>query len=151
MDRFATELNEVLVDTYHIIEQVEEQAVKNTKSMDLSISELHFLEAVGRDQGKTVSDIAQSLNVTLPSVTNAVNKLVKKGYVTKEKGAADGRTVWVTLTRLGKKMCAAHRYFHAQMVRNISTEFSDAEKEQVLELMYKLNRFFQEKLKGMES
>ncbi len=126
MELFATKLNELLVDTYHKISKIEEQAIRQTGRTDLSISELHLLEAVGKDRqnGRTISDIAQNQGITLPSVTAAVNKLVKKGYVEKVRAQHDGRVVYVKLTRLGRKMDAGHRYFHENMVRNVSQEMT---------------------------
>ena len=153
MDAFATQLNKTLVDTYRSITKVEEQALKNTGKMDLSISEMHLIEAVGKDKacGRTISDIAQELGITLPSVTVAINKLVKKGYVEKVKGENDARTVYVKLTKSGSKMDAVHRYFHEQMVRKISEGFSDGEKETLLKGIQKLNDFFKKSLAEEEA
>lgn len=152
MDRFAHKLNELLVDTYRQISKIEEQAIHQTGRTDLSISELHLLEAVGKDKekGRTISDIAQSQGITLPSVTAAVNKLVKKGYVEKVKALHDGRVVYVKLTRLGRKMDAGHRYFHENMVRNVSLEMSEEEREALVRGIDKLNRFLGRKLEAAD-
>lgn len=149
MDAFSAELNITLVDTYRSINKVEEQAIKNM-GIELSISEMHLIEAVGKEKetGRTISDIAQELGITLPSVTVAINKLVKKGYVQKIKGESDGRTVYVVLTKSGRKIDAVHRYFHQQMVRKISEGFSDEEKEVLLKGIQKLNKFFKQNIQG---
>lgn len=62
--------------------------------------------------GMTVSEIAQQLKVTKPSVTVAVNKLVQKGYCEKQRLPGDGRAVQVMLTPEGKKVEAFHRRCH---------------------------------------
>lgn len=147
LDAFSNQLNELLVDTYHLILKVEEQELKNTGKIDLSLNEMHVIEAVGPDlEGKTISDIAAKLSITLPSVTVAINKLVKKGYVEKVRGEQDGRTVLVTLTKRGKKMYSVHRYFHEQMIRNISADFTNDEKETLLNGFLKLNEFFKQRV-----
>ena len=107
-DSFEKELNEILVDTFHAILQVEENTLKRTK-IDLSISELHLLEAAGKSekQGRTISKLAQELDITLPSVTVAINKLLKKGYVTKAHSGEDARMVYVVLTKQGRKETGA--------------------------------------------
>lgn len=143
MDSFDYELNKLLVDTYRSIIKVEETTIKNIKSMNLSINEMHLLESVGKkEDALTISDIAQDLDITLPSVTIAINKLLKKGYVQKIKCQDDGRKVNVTLTKTGKKINSAHAYFHEQMIKNISKEFSKDEKEILLKSITKLNKFF---------
>lgn len=148
---FEKELNDILVDTFRSILKVEEDTLKGTR-VDLSISELHLLEAVGknREEGRTISDIAQELGVTLPSVTVAINKLLKKGYVQKLRSCGDGRMVFVTLTRLGRKMDNAHRYFHEQMVRKVSAELTEEEKRVLTTGIVKLDAFFKKKSAEME-
>lgn len=152
MDAFSTELNNILVDTFRSILKVEEHILKSSGRVDLTISELHLIESVGKNNNseKTISDIAEDLDITLPSVTIAINKLLKKGYVQKVKNDIDGRTVNVTLTRLGLKMDAAHRYFHENMVRAVSKELSDEEKSSMLKGIIKLNAFFEKKLTAPE-
>ena len=85
MKPFEEQLNEVIVDTYRSILRVEENILKRSDQTDLSISEIHMLEAVGKgkDRRRTISELAEVLNITLPSVTVAINKLMKKGYVAK--------------------------------------------------------------------
>ena len=93
MDAFAAELNTILVDTFRTIMKIEENTVRKMKNSDLTISEVHVLEAVGKSGNPSVSDIAQELDISLPSVTVAINKLEKKGYVSKSRCAEDGRQV----------------------------------------------------------
>lgn len=152
MDKFAHELNGVLVEAFRSILKIEEKEVKKTEKMDLSIGELHLLEAVAKDneKNKTISDLAEDLEVTLPSVTVAINKLVKKGYVEKIKSDHDGRMVYVVLTKMGKKMNAVHQYFHENMARNVTREFTEEEKEILLKAINKLNEFFKRRLEAEE-
>lgn len=151
-DEFSKLLNETLVDTFRTILKVEEHSLRNLGGIDLTISEMHFLEAVGRSdgQGRTISDIAQRLGITLSSVTIAVNKLAQKGYVEKVKGETDGRTVFVKLTKKGRRVDAVHQYFHENMVRNISSDFTDEDREILLTGLKRLNAFFKQKLPGEE-
>lgn len=148
---FEKELNDLLVDTFRSILKVEEDTLKQSK-VDLSISELHLLEAVGKNQeeGRTISEIAQEMDITLPSVTVAINKLSKKGYVQKVRNSQDGRMVFVTLTKQGCKMDHVHRYFHEQMVRKVSAGLSEEEKRILALGIAKLDRFFKEKSAKME-
>jgi DNA-binding MarR family transcriptional regulator len=152
MDVFSQKLNDILVDTFRSILKVEEQALKSTGKMDLSISEMHLIEAVGKNKetGRTISDIAQDLKITLSSVTIAINKLQKKGYVEKVKSAEDARMVFVNLTRMGQKMDSAHKFFHENMVRSVAKELSEDEKNAMLKGIVKLNDFFKKKLPSTE-
>ena len=138
-------LNKLFTETYNNIGKYEESTLKNSASDNLSLGEYHMIECIGSvdsENGRTIGDIAQCMNVTLPSVTVAINKLEKKGYVTKNKSASDGRVVYIKLTRQGKKMDAAHRYFHKNMVRVVGNQFNDEELEILIKCMGVINDIF---------
>jgi len=142
------QMNTVLIDTFRIILKMEEQLVKSNGNMNLSISELHLIEAVGINNqiGRTISELAEALDIALSSVTVAVNKLEKKGYVEKRRGEKDARTVFVTLTSRGQKVEHLHSAFHKKMVRSITEDLSDHDQTAMLEGLIKLNDFFKKKL-----
>jgi DNA-binding MarR family transcriptional regulator len=148
MDDFSRELNDLLVNTFWSILKVEEKMLKSGSSADLSISELHLIESVGKAdaKGRTVSDIAADLEVAIPSVTVAINKLLRRGYLSKCRDENDGRVVYVTMTELGHKMNAAHSYFHKRMVRDISGTMTEEERAVLLVSLSKLNAFFRKKM-----
>ena len=149
MKPFEEQLNEVIVDTYRSILRVEENILKRSDQTDLSISEIHMLEAVGKgkDRRRTISELAEVLNITLPSVTVAINKLMKKGYVEKVRGEEDGRIVYVSLTRQGSRIDSAHRYFHESMVRSIIRDMTESEMQALYKGVMKLDTFLKEQLK----
>lgn len=144
MDAFNHELNRLLVMAYRKIVMLEEEIINLISGMELTISEMHMLEAIGekRQEGMPLYELAQTLNLSPPTVTVAINKLFKKGYVEKKKSEKDKRSVIVELTRMGKKMNAAHRYFHEQMVRDIDKLLLPPERDGLLRGMKALNRFF---------
>ena len=147
MDAKLTELNTLFVDTFDAIMRVEEKSLKHVGNGELSIAEFHTLECIGRgeDNSRTVGEIAEALGVTVPTVTVCVNKLVKKGYVTKTRSEKDARIAIIELTPEGKRMNRLHRFFHEQMVLSISHEFNDEELDCLLRCIRKLNEFFEER------
>ncbi len=152
MDDFSKQLNLLLVDTFYSILRMEEQMLKSSGGMNLSIGEMHLLEAVGRGgaEGCTISSLAKERSVTLPSVTVAVNKLVKKGYVEKQKSEEDNRSVRVKLTQLGLRAEKLHNYFHEKMVDAVAKRMEEEEKQVLLKGIIKLNAFFGTKASGQE-
>ena len=147
MGSFNKQLNDILVDTFKIITKIEEVSIKRT-GHDLSVSEVHILESATDDQGggRTIGDIAEDLRITLPSVTVAINKLVRKGYVSKVRDEADGRRVYVNLTEKGMQMERVHRYFHKKLVSDIAAGLAEPEKEALYTAMLKMNGFFEKRL-----
>ena len=147
MDNRLQELNTLFVDTFDAIMRVEERSLRHVGGGKLSISEFHTLECIGEgeDNRRAVGEIAEALNVTVPTVTVCVNKLVKKGYVAKTRSEKDARVAIIELTREGRKMNRLHRYFHEQMLYAIGEEFSEEERDYLLRCIRKLNAFFEEK------
>lgn len=145
MDHFAEELNDLIVETFQSINKMEEQTIRRFTKINVSISELHLLEAVARggSQGKTISDLAQEQEITLPSVTVAINKLVRKGYVEKIRSETDARRVYVKLTRQGQKVNSGHQYFHKNLARNVAADLTDEEKQVLIRGIGKLNHYFE--------
>lgn len=141
MEQFESAFNELLNDTFRSFEKIEHQALKNKHS--LSMSEIHMLEAIGSisKKGAAVSEIAQRLGITLPSVTVTVNKLIQKGFLTKQKSEEDKRSVTIALTKHGLAADRLHRSFHNRMIRGLSGELNDEERMALMNGMGKINSF----------
>jgi DNA-binding MarR family transcriptional regulator len=141
-----TELNDLLALAFRSVKEIEEDMLKNS-SLTLSICEIHLLQAVYDAEGHcTISTLSATQRVSLPSVTAAVNKLARKGYVEKQKGQSDGRVVYVHLTKIGRKAVMAHRYFHTRMVRSVSNALNTEEQEAMLKGVRRLNEYFADQL-----
>ena len=147
MNDFEMNLNDLLVDTFNSILKYEESSLKNISSVPTTLTEVHIIEAIGKFGEKaTVSNIASTVNVSMPTVTVAVKKLESKGLVKKAPCDEDGRRSIISLTDHGRKVNKGHSIFHRQMVRDISGDFSGDEKEVLISVMKKLNEFFKEKV-----
>jgi Transcriptional regulators len=148
MDVFCHNLNALLMRAFRSVLKIEEQMLSGMGQYQLSINEMHMLEAIANEanQGRTISELAKALSLKMPSITVAVNKLEKKGLLKKERAAEDGRSVLVTLTELGAKLERIHQRFHESMVKNISRDMDEAEKTALLRGMEKLNLYFDKKL-----
>ena len=140
------ELNELLVDTFNVILKSEEQSLRKNSKADLSVSEYHLIETIAKNGPSTISGIAAAQGITLPSVTIAIKKLEKKGYVEKIKSAEDARSVSVELTEAGKKINEFHQRFHTHMISQITKNISDEEKELLYQVILKLNKYFNKAL-----
>lgn len=151
MDDLALELNLLFVDTFRTILKVEENILKNSGGHNLSISEMHTLEAAGKgNDAKTIGEVAQALGITMPSVTVTLSRLEKKGLLTKTRADGDGRSVLVRLTPFGERVEHMHERFHAKMVNNITEILDEEEKRTLLLAVQKLNVFFKGKLSALE-
>lgn len=123
-------LNELLVKTFNDILAVEEYQLRKGPLNNLSLSEIHTIEAIGMYSSKTMSQVAANLSITMGALTSAINNLVRKGYVIRDRDESDRRIVRIALTKSGKLAYRIHEKFHLDMVKQ--TIKGIAEKENIL-------------------
>lgn len=138
-------LNELLVQTFNDILKIEQKALAESVLNDLSITETHTIEAIGMYEPKTMSEVAQNLKITVGTLTTAINKLVKKGYVDRTRCEKDRRSVKIGLTRKGKLAYRIHEKFHHDMIKATVEGLSPEEEDVLIRSLEKLNEFFKSK------
>lgn len=140
MNEKLIEINRMLVEIYDDVNHIEEYSIKQGAFSDLSITEIHTIEAVGLYQPRTMSEIAAELGITLGTLTIAVDKLIRKGYLERSRSDTDRRIVYITLTKRGKLAYRIHEKFHMDMVKAIMMDFTSQEEEVLLTALRKLNQ-----------
>lgn len=139
------ELNYFFVHVFNQILACEEQALSGVGARDLSVKELHVLEAVGdltAGGRNTMTQIADMLAIRVSSLTTAVNTLVRKGYLERGGEPGDRRVIRVRLTPKGEEANRLHARFHAHMVDSAASRLEEAELETLLRSLRQLDRFF---------
>lgn len=139
-----TVLNELLIGTFNQILDVEQNEIKKGPLNNLSISELHAIEAIGMYQDRTMSQVAADLGITVGALTSFINNLVKKEYVSRQRDEADRRIVRISLTRRGKLAYRIHEKFHLDMVKHMLLGLGEQENI-LIESLQKLTEFFDSK------
>ncbi len=145
---YQQKLDTFLVEVFHTILRAEEKSLSTKGRGDLSIKESHTIEVVCKavEEGtNTASEIARVLGITPGSLTTAVNVLVRKGYLTKQKDAQDARRVRISPTALGLKANEQHHLFHREMVVHALDNVSEEEAAVLTDALEKLARFFKQK------
>lgn len=141
VDTYQT-LNEVLVNLFRDIMDIEQKAIITDEYKDLTNNDMHVIEAIGIDEAKNMSTIARLLSVTVGTLTIAMNSLVKKGYVIRRRGTTDRREVYISLSDKGKAAYEHHAGFHKAMIESVSKELTQEEMEMLVRTLVKLNRWF---------
>ena len=145
MSRSVGVVNELLVETFSDISQIEQRALKEGVLKDISVTEVHTIDAIGMYEHRNMSEVAQDLRITVGTLTTAINKLLKKGYVDRKRGEEDRRSVMITLTRKGKLAYRIHDRFHSNMVHATIDGLNEEEEEILIKSLEKLNNFFKNK------
>lgn len=141
MDTYKT-LNEVLVNLFRDVMDIEQKAIITEEFQDITNNDMHIIEAIGMNEPKNMSTIAREISVTVGTLTIAMNSLVKKGYVLRERGKEDRRVVYISLTERGKAAYVHHARFHKAMIDSISDEMTSEEMELLIKTLTKLDKWF---------
>jgi Transcriptional regulators len=113
------ELNNLLMDTFYQIQELEEKEIRNANNDSLSYTEVHTLQTIKNFKSGTMSQIASALKITTSTLTIAVNRLEEKGFVNRIRIDNDKRMVRVILTEYGKKTIVRHETFHHMLCSDI--------------------------------
>ena len=143
MDTYAT-LNDALVNLFRDVMDLEEKAIITEEFQDITNNDMHVIQAIGIGEPKNMSTIAKTLSVTVGTLTIAMNSLVKKGYVTRERGKEDRRVVYISLSEKGRNAYQYHEKFHHDMIDAILQDLTSAETESLVSALAKLNLWFRE-------
>ena len=143
-------LNRLLVQLFNDILHIEKKSMKNTDFDNLSITEIHTIEAIGMEGNRTMGEIAHDLRITVGTLTTSINRLIKKGYVERKRIEEDRRVVLVSLTESGKKVFDVHSVFHKEMIDEIMENFNGDELELLTKALGKVNKFFEHKYKSFQ-
>lgn len=143
----SASLNDFFVHVFNKILAWEEQALIGSGARDITVKELHVLEAARdlAEQGRnTMTAIADSLSIRVSSLTAAVNTLVRKGYLERGREPGDRRVIRVCLTPKGEEADRLHRQFHHRMIEGIARQLDEGELEILTASLRQLDRFFSE-------
>ena len=134
----------LLSDTFNSILRIEERSLKNRLTEGLSIAELHTIVAVGLHEINSMKVVASRLDVTMATLTAAMNKLERKGFV-------ERRQVLVQLTSKGRKAFRAHESFHKKMVDSALAALTQEEEELFVSALGKIKDFFDKESKQLNA
>ncbi len=146
MDNYGI-LNEVLVRLFRDIMDIEEKAIITQEFKDLTNNDMHVIDAIGIGAPKNMTSIARELSVTVGTLTIAMNSLVKKGYVIRERGQEDRRIVYISLSEKGRNAFHHHAEFHREMIEGIKETLDEDEMQVLARALTKLDGWFREKEK----
>ncbi len=135
-------LHDILVKLFQEILDIESKALITSEFKDISVNDMHIIEAIGEREPKNMSSVAKIMSVTVGTLTIAINSLVKKGYVHRERSEEDRRVVLISLTKKGKKANAHHMKFHDGMIQAVLKDLNEEQQEVLVKALMNLRTFF---------
>lgn len=121
-----------------LIARMESQAIGQDQFAELSMRQVYYLETILRMESPTFSDVAQNLDITKPSVTAIVEKLIRKGYVEKVQSDKDRRTYHIVPTAKAVEFSRLHENTHRQLAQLFMQNLNETEIQQLAGLLQKI-------------
>lgn len=140
-----TFLNDYLVNTFNNILLLEQEILKKIGVNDLSVREIHVLEAIAiceKANLNTMKEIAKKLCISPGALSTSVATLVKKGYVNRKGSEDDRRVVYVVLTDKAKKINEIHEDIHFEMVDKIGSQLNDEQLKCLIASLITIKKYF---------
>lgn len=141
MERYDV-FHDILVNLFQEIMDIEEKALITAEFKNISVNDMHIIEAIGTGEPKNMSTVAKLMSVTVGTLTIAINNLVKKGYVSRVRSEEDRRVVLIFLTEKGKRAYQYHREFHDGMVKALVEGLDEGQQKILVKSLLNLRTFF---------
>lgn len=135
-------LNELLVGLFKDLMEIEGRCLITEEFSDISINDMHIIEAIGVGEAKRSGTVANLMSVTMGTLTKAIDALTRKGYVNRIRSDKDKRVVKLSLTDKGKSAYYHHEQFHVHMIEHIKDGVTDDELKVLTNVLAKLSDYF---------
>lgn len=142
-------LNTLLVKLFRDIMNIEEEVLIAGEFKDITINDMHVIEAIGEGKPKPSSVVAKKLAVTMGTLTKSIDRLTRNNYVLRERSDEDKRLVLLSLTEKGMRADAHHQKFHKEMIEAAMAQFDERETKILLESLGGLADYFSEHKKNV--
>ncbi len=121
-----------------IAREVNKLAVKTLKKDGIGTSEFDLIHVVRKHSGITQAEICQILGTDKAAIAREVTSLIKRGYLTKKKNPADGRSSLVYPTEKAEELKISKRHVETAYYEYLLEALNDEEKEIFSMLLNKL-------------
>jgi DNA-binding MarR family transcriptional regulator len=134
-----------LMDTAPQIMQAIRVEMRRGHGSDISIPQFRTLAFIQRNPDSSLSNLADHLGLTLPSVSKLVDGLVKQELVTRQESTADRRRLTLGLTQIGASiMNSARTGAQANLAKKLGC-LSDSDLQKICTAMQLLRPIFSTK------
>ncbi|MFC0562202.1 MarR family winged helix-turn-helix transcriptional regulator [Halalkalibacter alkalisediminis] len=122
-------INQNWTDIYHLLHYVPQE--------NISHQAIRLLQHIEKKQETTIGDLATYIGVTHNTASEHIKRLIKKGFVSKERSIEDERKVFVILTKEGNEVLYRHTRLDNEKLKSV-LENLDASEIELIEKAFAL-------------
>ena len=120
------------------VEEVDKASIAQT---GLGLSDFTIMEALLHKGPLPINQIGEKVLLTSGSMTAAVNRMERKGLVTRIQDPSDGRCFYVHLTKKGRNKIKTAYAKHEKNLEKICSVLSEKERNELVRLLKKIGLF----------
>ena len=105
---------------------------------DIAVSQIIVLDVLKEKGPCTMGELSGTLNLTMSAVTGIIDKMIKLGFVKRERSRDDRRVVNVALLAKGKKTVDRVNEARKNITRELYSVFTEKEGREYLGLINKV-------------
>ncbi|HTP02137.1 MAG TPA: MarR family winged helix-turn-helix transcriptional regulator [Anaerolineales bacterium] len=99
-----------VLDTVPLVMRTVRAQLRTHRRADISVPQLRAMGYIDRNDGASLSDLANYIGLTLPSMSKLIDGLVARKLIGRAADSRDRRRICLSLTPLGREeLRAAHR------------------------------------------
>ncbi len=142
MDASNQTCAQAILETVPVIIQAIRVEMRLERMHDLSVPQFRTLAYIARHPGCSLSDVAEFIGLTLPSMSVLINGLVEQGLVLRQTSLIDRRRVTLTLTEAGSEVYQRARQGTIAWLQRLLEPLSEEERQTIVRAMELLKPIF---------
>ena len=119
------ELNTYFTDIYYYLHPTHEQAISHQS--------VRILQMIQKEEGVTVSFVSEALRISHNTASEHIKKLVKNGWIIKNRSEQDQRKVYLELTSEGIAVLKENTELDELKLQKALNKLKEDEKTQVIQ------------------
>lgn len=119
------EIAQALTRVNTAITWIEEKELRKSRFNDLTLKEMHAIDAITMYDQPTASELAERLHVTPGTATSTIDRLCRKGYAQRLSDPHDRRVIRIALTKKGRLIYRTQRAFNDRLANSFLKDVDD--------------------------
>ncbi|OPX43505.1 HTH-type transcriptional regulator SarZ [Ruminiclostridium hungatei] len=129
-----------LFDKYY---KLESKKYLSKSLEDLTVIEINTILVIGHgSENKKMSEIANTLGVTFGTPTVTIDRLIKKGYVVRQRDEEDRRQVFISLSETGVDVFKSIVELRNKIAEKIFCILNPQERKALIDILSNVNSHF---------
>lgn len=133
---------DLLMRLHQDVTAMQNRGIRSSRYQNISVSELTILRFIASQPAPTMSETAARLHVTQGTLTVAMNRLVKKGYVERYRMEQDRRIVRTVITGAGRGALLEEEAFRNKLQQQYEEALGEEKAGEFSEMLRQLHQYF---------